>query len=150
MIGSILVLVVSVILFLYWFRYTCLLILSARPARDFSAQVAEANQLNFPAIRIELRGAEAPADLGKLEALLARDFRLLNYLMAQVAKFPNRGLELEDRILLLDYRVMKLWYAITRPFAASQAHAALSEMSDIVAHLAHTVGESQFAAVRAR
>jgi hypothetical protein len=150
MIGSILVLVVSGVLFLYWFRYTCLLILSARPARDYSGLVAEANQLSFPAIRIELRGATRSTDLPKLEELLTRDFKLLNCLMRQAAKFPNRELELEDRILLLDYRVMKIWYALMRPFAASQAHGALSEMSDIVAHLANTMGEHQVVAVRAR
>lgn len=48
MIGSILVLTVSLILFLYWFRYTCLLILSAKPAKDYSGQVAQVNQLSFP------------------------------------------------------------------------------------------------------
>ena len=37
----------SVLLFGYWFRYTCLLILSAKTTRDFAGQVAAANQLGF-------------------------------------------------------------------------------------------------------
>jgi len=150
MIGSILVLAVSLILFLYWFRYTCLLILSARPAKDYAGQVAQANQLGFPAVRDELRGAAAPANLATLEASLARDFRLLNYLMRHAAEVPLGGLALEERILAVDYRIMKVWYMLTRPIAASQAREALSEMSDIVAHFANVMGERQAVPVTAR
>ncbi len=150
MIGSILVLTVSLILFLYWFRYTCLLILSTRPARDYAGQVAQANQLSFPAVREELQGEVQGAALSSLEASLARDFRLLNYLMRQAAEFPLKGLELEDRILLIDYRIMRAWYCLTRPFAVSRARQALAEMADIVAHFANAMGECQAVAVKGR
>lgn len=150
MIGSILVLTVSLILFLYWFRYTCLLILSARPAKDYAGQVAHANQLSFPAVREELRGEVRAAILPTLEASLERDFRLLNYLMRQAAEFPLRGLELEDRILLIDYRIMKAWYSLTRKIAESHARQALAEMADIVAHFANVMGECQAAPAKGR
>jgi hypothetical protein len=150
MIGSILVLTVSLILLLYWFRYTCLLILSARPARDYGRDVAEANRLSFPEVRDELRGAAAAASLAKVETLLERDFRLLNCLLRQAAESPLGGLALEERILLIDYRIMKTWYRLTRPVAASRARQALAEMSDIVAHFANAVGERQAVPVTTR
>jgi hypothetical protein len=151
MIGSILVLTVSLILFLYWFRYTCLLILSARPAKDYGRQVAEANQLSFPEIRDELRGATAASvSLAKLETSLERDFRLLNCLISQAAESPLGGLALEERILLVDYKIMKAWCKLTRPIAVSQARRALEEMSDIVAHFANVTGERQAVPVTTR
>ena len=36
MIISTLIIAVSAVLFLYWFRYTCVLILSTRTTRDYS------------------------------------------------------------------------------------------------------------------
>jgi len=151
MIGSILVLTLSLILFLYWFRYTCLLILSAKPAKDYGRQVAEANQLSFPEIRDELRGrVTASASLSKLETSLERDFRLLNCLIRQASESPLGGLGLEERILLVDYRIMKVWCKLTRPVAVSQARRALEEMSDIVAHFANAMGERQAVPVSTR
>jgi hypothetical protein len=150
MIGSILVLTVSLILFLYWFRYTCLLILSAKPAKDYSGQVAQVNQLSFPEVRQELCGVAATANLSRLEASLERDFRLLNCLIRQAAESPLGGLALEERILAADYRIMKVWYMLTRLIAASQARQALAEMSDIVAHFANVMGERQAVPVAAR
>ncbi len=150
MIGSILVLTVSLILFLYWFRYTCLLILSTRPARDYAGQVAQANQLSFPEIRDELRGGAALANLSVLEASLERDFRLVNCLIRQAADYQVGGLALEERILLVDYKIMKVWYKLARPIATSQARQALSEMSDIVAHFANVMGERQAVPVATR
>ena len=150
MIGSILVLTVSLVLFLYWFRYTCLLILSAKPAKDYAGQVAQVNQLSFPEVRNELRGAAATANLSRLEASLERDFRLLNCLIRQAAESPLGGLALEERILVADYRIMKVWYMLTRLIAASQARQALAEMSDIVAHFASVMGERQAVPVAAR
>ena len=150
MIGSILVLTVSLILFLYWFRYTCLLILSTKPARDYSRQVAQANQLGFPEVRDELRGEAGLVNLSKLEASLERDFRLLNCLVRQVAESPSGGLALEERILVVDYRIMQVWYMLTRPIAVSHARQALAEMSDIVAHFANVMGERQAVPVATR
>ncbi|MBI4877502.1 MAG: hypothetical protein HY822_22970 [Acidobacteria bacterium] len=151
MIGSFIVLIVSLILFLYWFRYTCLLILSAKPARDYAGQVAQINQLGFPGVRDQLRGATATVNLARLEASLDRDYRLLSCLLRQGAESSEGGgLDLEDRILLLDYKVMKLWSALARPIAASQARGAVEEMSDIVAHFANVMGERQALAVAVR
>ena len=57
---------VSLALLAYWFRYTCVLILSARPARNFAAQIATANQLSFQFVQNTL---ELATDVGELDAL---------------------------------------------------------------------------------
>ena len=40
---TILIIVGSMLLFGYWFRYTCLLILSAKTTRDYAGEVAAAS-----------------------------------------------------------------------------------------------------------
>ena len=44
----------SVLLLAYWFRYMCLLILSAKTTQDYAGQVATANQLSFLEVQSQL------------------------------------------------------------------------------------------------
>jgi hypothetical protein len=52
-----LLVVSSVVLLGYWFRYTCLLILAAQHTRDYSCKVALANRLCFPGVRSRSSGS---------------------------------------------------------------------------------------------
>ena len=45
----------SMILLWYWFRYACLLILTAESDLSHGEEVAEANQLSFREVRAKLR-----------------------------------------------------------------------------------------------
>ncbi|MBI4904123.1 MAG: hypothetical protein HY820_10840 [Acidobacteria bacterium] len=143
----------SLLLFLYWFRYTCLLILSTRTTKDYTAQVAKANQLEFPLIQAHLRDVAGAADQGSLEALrhsLERDYRLLTGLLSHAAQFQVGGLSAEQRMLMVDYQAMRLWYRVSMRFAkGSNARNALEEMADIVAHFANAMGERSVSASRA-
>jgi hypothetical protein len=47
----------------------------------------------------------------------------------------------EDRLLVLDYKVMQWWYGLTRIAAPQQARRALSEMASILTVLAQKMGE---------
>lgn len=140
MIASILILVFSVILFLYWFRYTCLLILSTKTTTDYAGQVAQANQLTFCEVQDMLRDQLQSEALDSLRRSLDRDFRLITYLIRHGSTM-EAGSGLEQRMLMIDYTVMKAWYALTRNIATSYAQSALREMSDIVGHFANTMGE---------
>ncbi len=55
LIVTLVITVSSVLLFGYWFRYTCLLILSAKTTRDYAADIAAANQLSFLQVQAQLR-----------------------------------------------------------------------------------------------
>jgi len=136
----------SGLLFCYWFRYTCVLILKAKTTRDFAREVAEANQLSFPAVQRQL-WAES-ADLNYLHDSLNRDYALLTYLVSHSA--GHRGdVSLEDRILQFNYRLMGAWYRMSRPFSAAAARKALEEMSLVVAHFANVMGERAMAGAAA-
>jgi hypothetical protein len=150
MLVSITIITFSMLLFLYWFRYTCLLILSTKTAKDYTSQVAKANQLQFPLIQAHLRagletGTVVPMD--GLRISLERDYRLLTGLLSHAAQFQVGGVSLEQRMLMVDYQAMRLWYTVSMRFSKS-AHArrALVEMADIVAHFANAMGEQTAAA----
>lgn len=146
---SIVILSVSTGLFLYWFRYSCLLILSTRTTKDYAAQVAKANQLGFQRIQEHLQMDAGQESLGALRETLERDYRLLTGLLSHAADAQVAGVSLEQRMLMVDYRLMQGWYKVANQFSqAGYARRALAEMADIVAHFANEMGERSAVAVR--
>src|SRR5437879_3777247 len=99
---NVLIIAISMLLLLYWFRYTCLLVLRAKPARNYSKQVAAANQLNVFVVRERLAATE-PLQLDEVQQMLNRDYRLVMYLIRHAANFQATGSELEKRMLMLDF-----------------------------------------------
>ncbi len=142
MIASILITVISLVLFIYWFRYTSLLILSAKPARDYGKQVAEANQLSFPEVQAKLTAPANVVAMEKLEAALNRDYKLLTSLLKHTPGFSAADGGFEQKMLMVDYRMMRMWYSVVRRVSRSHAAAALQEMADIVAHFANNMGQA--------
>ena len=143
-IATIVITVSSGLLFAYWFRYTCMLILSAKTTRDYAAAFATANQLSFLEVQASLH-ARATADLDRLRASLDRDYAVVSYLLKNASGVAD-GLMLEKSMLALDYRMMKAWYSVSRRFSASAACRALEEMSLVVSHFANAMGEQAAAA----
>jgi len=130
----------SMLLFGYWFRYTCLLILSARTARDYAGEVALANQLSFLEVQARLR-EPAASDLARLRDLLDRDYAVVRYLLKHASRPVQGESSLEAVMLGVNYRLMQAWYAMSRRVSTSAACRALDEMSMVVAHFANTMGE---------
>lgn len=129
----------SVLLFGYWFRYTCLLILSAKTTRDFAGQVAAANQLGFLEVQTQLRAASV--NLDSLRDTLDRDYAVLSSMLKQVKGSSVEGSSLETSMLALNYRVMRTWYRVSGVFSPAAARKALDEMSMVIAHFANAMGQ---------
>ena len=129
----------SILLFGYWFRYTCLLILSAKTARDFAGQVAAANQLGFLEVQTQLRAASV--NLDSLRDTLDRDYAVLSSMLKQVSGSSVEGSSLETSMLALNYRVMRSWYRVSSVFSPTAACKALEEMSMVIAHFANSMGQ---------
>jgi hypothetical protein len=130
MLASILIIAVSIVLLVYWFRYTCLLLL-----RDSRALQSDA-RFSFGAVRERLQNE---SQLDPLSAALERDYQLITYLLQHAS-----GLELdsiEERMLLWDYRLMRCWYRLARIAAPLQAKRALSEMATVLSVLGGKLGE---------
>lgn len=132
MLASVLIIAFSVILFLYWFRYSCLFLLRSR-----SGQIATAaDRFNYASVQEALK---REVNLDPLHLSLERDYRVLTYLLEHAA-----GLELEQleyRLLVLDYKVMQGWYRLTRWAAPRQARRALGEMAEVLNVLVDRIGE---------
>lgn len=148
MITSILIMAVSMAAFAYWFRYTCILILSTRTTMDYSAEVAAANRLSFAAVR-NLLESQPAADLEALRRSLERDFQVVNSLIERAGKVQVGDIALEQLLLRLDFRLLRFSYAVTRRISEAKSRAALLEMSQIVEHFANAFGERMAEAAHA-
>ena len=139
MLASVLIIAVSLVLFVYWFRYTCLLLLNSDAVSERAGIVARANRLTFPDVRTALQGELAGAALETLYGSLEKDYRILLYLLEHSA-----GIDLpsvEQKLLVLDYRLMQAWYKLVRGSSATRARQALLEMSSVLACLSQQMGE---------
>ncbi len=143
MITSLLILISSAALFVYWFRYTCLLILDVSPVTDYAQKVAHANHLRFPDVKAKLETASGASSLDVLEQQLRRDYRFLSYVMHHATKAG--AIDLEQNMLRLDFALMRAWYFVCRRVYPAFCKQALNEMSSIVSHFAHSIGEREAA-----
>jgi hypothetical protein len=134
MIVGILIIAFSLILFLYWFRYSCLLLL--RNAAERSAAAMEDQRFNVAQV---VEGLKSNADLDPLERALERDYHVLHFLIHHAADLELASIE--NRILLIDYKLMRIWSHVTRTIAPQQSRRALSEMASILGVLIRKMGE---------
>ena len=132
-----LIVLFSVVLFVFWFRYSCLLILQNRTAS--SMQYASNPALTFPTVQERLRSQEnGVAVMDQLNHDLMNDYRIISFLLRCSAE--NEGDPIERRLLMLDYWILQAWYSLARRAAPRQARSALEEMSNIVGYFASSVG----------
>jgi hypothetical protein len=138
---SIIIIVISTILFAYWFRYTCVLILRTRNVRNYARRVAEVNHLSFLTAQQQLTAQEENRDqaFDSLHASLDRDYRVVSYLLRHTG--TQSGQTIEEHMLRLDYQIMRACYFLAKPFSPSSARQALIERASIISHLANAMGE---------
>ncbi len=137
MFETVLILIASLALFVYWFRYTVLLLL--REEKVSAGHTTVIDQLSVLETREALRKAQEAASLDPLRCALDRDYRLLRYLLNHAA---GMGLApLEHHLLILDYRLMNVWYRLTRSASTTHARGALDEMADVLSCLAYKMGQ---------
>ncbi len=137
LIATVILTVGSILLFCYWFRYTCFLILNAQTVRGYAANIAQAHQLGF--LETQVRLAEFAPNLDGLKNALDRDYAVIAGLL--------NGLEaeqsgIEQRMLAIHYRMMGAWYQASRHISAGVARKAIEEMSLVLSHFADSIGEA--------
>jgi hypothetical protein len=139
---SIIIIIISLMLFVYWFRYTCILILSSKTTKDYASQIAQANQLRFLETRNTLlASSSSTVALDSLQQSLDQDYRLLSYLLRHAVNYNVAGMSFEQVLLKVDFQVMSVWYSIVLRLSPERARNALLEMTSIVIHLANAMGE---------
>ena len=134
MVSVTIIIVLSVALFIYWFRYSCLLILQTR---NSASNAALSNKgLHFVDVQESLHLSSSGALLDTLHYRLNKDYELLARLMKSGEGVVD---PIEQRMLQLDYRVLQFGYWATRRFAPKLAREALFEMATIIGYFAHWV-----------
>ena len=145
------VIIVSLALFLYWFRYTCLLILRERAGRNYAGEFATANHMIFLRAKAllvddgELTASENSRrstfqKLDKLERSLDHDYKVVTYLLHNADEY-NWYQPVVQFLLTLDFHLMRMCYRLLRGISQRAAKHVLLEMAKIVAYLAQSAGE---------
>ncbi len=132
MIASILIIVFAFVLLIYWFRYTCILMLKDKP--EYSDSVESVQVSGYKIVQQNLR---TEPRLEKLELALKRDFEVLNYIVEHASGMELSSLE--HRLLLLDYKLMQWQYRLTKSLFPEFARHALGEMASVTDVLARRV-----------
>ena len=141
MIAIAIITVFSLAFLLAWFRYSCGLILSAKPAHDYTPQVAAANELRFLEVQHDLADASERRVLDTLRQKLERDYYLLSYLLDHSPALHTGSDGFEQIIMMLDFKLMKAFYSTVSMLSRSGARRALQEMTQVVSYFANTMGE---------
>src|SRR5664280_1494978 len=135
MITSVFIIGISAVLFVYWLRYSCVMLLRSAQER---AETVTTGDERFHVSSV-LERLKTEADLAPLERDLDRDCQVVTYLIEHAA-----GLELasiENKLLVLDYKLMRLWSHLTRTVSPHQSRKALSEMAAVLSVLVAQMGE---------
>ena len=126
MVAGIFIISVSVLLFAYWFRYSCVLLLRNAAERAGASPVGDER---FSVARV-MQSLKTEPELDPLERALERDNHVLTYLIEHTADLELASIE--NRLLLLDYKLMRMWSHLTRTAAPEQSRRALAEMASVL------------------
>lgn len=148
MLTNIVIILCSAILLIYWFRYSCLVILNTKASCGRAEDSVGPLWATLAMGRRRVEAVAMPGQLDELSSTLDRDYRLLTYLLKHTAGLEMGGLTIEQRMLMLDFRLMQLWYRLSRTLFPPQSRKALAEMSDIVACFTDAVLERNPQAIR--
>lgn len=139
---SVSILVISGIGLLFWLRMACGSVLQKRFERDYSADVAEANQLEYLAIGRALREySDEIADYAELLNALERDYEALTYLLRNAATVHLGRYTQAERLLILDFQLLRVWVRVKRLLGWQSWRSGLIEMATVLEYFGNTVGQ---------
>jgi hypothetical protein len=140
MLMNAIIVVFSLLMLGYWFRYACLLLLNTKLPKDHSNPVWAVHQLQVFEIQNRLASTANVEQLDELKRLLDRDYQLIMYLIRHGANFKTTGHDLRQRILILNYQLLKLLYGFSK-LSDSPSRKHLQEMVNVIAYFATILGE---------
>jgi hypothetical protein len=135
MITSVFIIAISLILFAYWLRYSCVLLLRSAQERS-QANGPDDQQAGNAAVLLRIRTEN---DLTPLEQALERDYKVVTYIIEHATDLELASIE--NKLLILDYKLMRTWSRLTRTVAPQQSRKALAEMAAVLHVLVGQMGD---------
>ena len=135
MVTSVFIIAISVVLFAYWLRYSCVLLL--RNAQERSLASSQERE-NFGISHV-LESLKTECDLAPLEQALERDYHVVTYIIEHAADLELASIE--NKLLVVDYKMMRIWSRLTRTLAPQQSRRALREMASVLQVLVSQMGD---------
>ncbi|MFQ5695942.1 MAG: hypothetical protein ACE5HB_08130 [Terriglobia bacterium] len=126
---------------LLWLRSAARSVLAHRFEQDYSTDVAEANQLEYLEVRRLLGRAAGVADYQELLTALQRDYEALTYLLRNAATLHVGRYTRAERLLILDFHLLRLWVGTKRAVGAETWRANVQEMVSILEYFGNVVGQ---------
>lgn len=136
---SLIIIAASLVLFAYWFRYSCLLILSTQTTQDYTGVVAKASGLGLLETQARLEAGE----IENLDAVLQAihlDYERVKRLLAKAPGIEQHLSSSEQLLLRLDYQVMRFCALFAGRRNPLQARESLLEQCAILSHFANAAG----------
>jgi hypothetical protein len=139
---SVLILAISAFMLVFWLRSASRSILRERFEQNYSTEVAEANNLEFLTVRSALSdGPEESLDYASSLGALERDNEALTYLLRNAATVHVGRYTRRERLLVLDFQLLRVWVRIKRTLGLSSWRASLVEMATILEYFGNVVGQ---------
>lgn len=138
MLMSVVVLVVSSALFLFYMQTICEKALRQEFSRPFFEEIVQAIHLEYPQLRDSFASSE-PLDYAQVHLALKCDFMTLEYLMKN-GDPARRHLSRSERLLVLYFRFLLFTLPIRHAFKLKEGQAVL-HLATILEFFANSVGE---------
>lgn len=138
----------SALLAYFWLCSACRSILNKPFERNYSAEVARAIRFEYLALR-KLLGEE-PArvtDCASRLASLERDYQALTYLLRRTATASGNGHSSAERLLILDFHLLRWWARLKFFLAVDNWRASLLEMTSVLDYFGQVVGQRMHSSV---
>jgi len=139
MLMSVLVLVVSTALFLFYIQAVCEKALRQEFSHPYFKQILQVLHLEYPLLRDSI-ASSAPVSYSSAILALKCDFFMLKYLLKN-SDPARRPLALRQKLLMLYFRVLLMLLPLRHAFKLGEKEAVV-KLSAILQYFANSVGET--------
>lgn len=139
MLLSIVILVLSAALLMFYLQATCQRILRRRFEHEFFHSVVNANRLEFPFVRKALEEFDVAVDYPRFRMQLKCDFLALSYLLKNACNTRHR-FSYEERLLTTYFRAIFFVLAVAHTLGLNE-RAIVLKLASILEYFANVLGE---------
>jgi hypothetical protein len=139
MIVSVLILVTSLALCLFYLQGTCRTILNREFQREYFRSVVNASRLEFLVVRDGINRPQGQVDYSEVRTALTCDYLALTYLLKNAVSVA-RKYSRQERLLMLYFRGLLMVLSVSHLLRLNEKRAIL-KLTSILQYFANTLGE---------